>query len=163
MWAHGLHERRSWSKFRRHIMLQLVLFGYKAVILSLLWTQWSKQEVRAVIRILSTRKCLQPQFTGSWPKFTWTMWWMGRVWQNSVHTLEPNESVRTMWREVADPQREAHQTIRYVCKTPFSTTEEIRLEELEHDFSLPHGTVVTTIQGFGVHKVCARWMSRELS
>jgi len=66
-------------------------------------------------------------------------------------------------REVADPQREAHQTIRHVCQTPFSTTEEIRLEELEHDFSLPHGTVVTIIQGLGVHEVCALWMSRELS
>jgi hypothetical protein len=34
-------------------------------------------------------------------------------------------------REVADPQREAHKTRRHVCKTPFWTTEEIRLEELE--------------------------------
>jgi len=66
-------------------------------------------------------------------------------------------------REVADPQREAHQTIRHLCKMTFSTTEEMRLEELEHDFILPHGTVVTIIQGFGVHKVCARWMSRVIS
>lgn len=66
-------------------------------------------------------------------------------------------------REVADLQREAHRTVRHVCKTPFSTTEEIRLEEQEHDFSLRYGTVVTFIQRFGVHKVCARWVSRELS
>ena len=144
--THGLHERRSRSKFTRHIIsLQLVVFGYKAK---------GKTAWNAVVQAggpdsntSNATKYFQRQFIVSCPKFTETIWWMGRVWQNVVHTLEPEESVRTMW-QVADSQRETHQTRRHVRKTPFLTTEEIHLEELQHDFSLPHGTVFTIIQEF---------------
>jgi hypothetical protein len=65
-------------------------------------------------------------------------------------------------REVADSQQKADQTRRHVLKTPFSVTEDIRLEELQYDLSLSNETVVTIIQALGFHKVCAQWLPRAL-